>query len=86
MPKAFMEKRPTGKIHKDINTSFTLDITRHLKKPHQGNNTVTNSATRDQRYGTPQEPGKDFVRGKPHWLHRVNLAVRESTYCLILIG
>lgn len=41
--------RTTGTIHEDINTSFPLDISRHLGKPHQGNNTVTNSATRDQR-------------------------------------
>lgn len=40
--------KATETIHKDINTSFTLDITRHLEKPHQGNNTVTNSATTDQ--------------------------------------
>lgn len=71
--------RTTGKIHKDINTSFTLGISRRLEKP-QGYNTVTNSATRDQCLGAPQEPGKDFVTGKPHWLQSVALAVLKKHY------
>lgn len=72
--------RTTEKIHKDINTSFTLGISGHLEKPHQGYNTVTNSATRDQCSGAPQEPGKDFVTGKPHWLQSVALAVLRKHY------